>query len=266
MEHTITQLLAKLGHHPVRKSGKEHIYHSPLRDHDHTPSFTVDDTLGVYYDHGTGKGGDYNHLAVQLGQQKAAKRPRKNFAVKLPNYLVEQVTDIGHNPETIQYLTQRGLWKQRHKLKEVHYYVQDEKKNCKHFSATGWQNDHGAWEVRNKYFKGCLGKKGITTLQGCPERLCLFDSYLDYLSWQHDNPNDNPTIIVLNSINHLSNALKTISTHVTITTYFDHNCPGRAATKQVLQTIPTATDGSTIYKGFNDYNDYRAAVFQVHKS
>src|SRR3546814_1350866 len=56
-EVSLVDLLSRLGHEPARRSRKELIYLSMLRDNDTSPSLSVNDQLGVWYDHGLGKGG-----------------------------------------------------------------------------------------------------------------------------------------------------------------------------------------------------------------
>src|SRR5690606_21502800 len=48
---SITAMLARLGHSPAYKSGKELFYHSMLRE-EKTPSFCVNEELDIWYDHG----------------------------------------------------------------------------------------------------------------------------------------------------------------------------------------------------------------------
>ena len=53
--------------------------------------------------------------------------------------------------------------------------------------AAGWLNEAGGWEVRNKYFKGCLGQKAISFIPGHQKELCVFEGYINYLSWKTEN-------------------------------------------------------------------------------
>jgi len=180
---SLAGLLTRLGHHPLRKSGKEQQYISMLRDSDTNPSFSVDDGLGVWYDHGAGKGGNiidfglayWPNLSfkevlekiVEVSETPIIAQPAENLrkrrhALKVPHYHIEDIKELGNNPAITEYLKQRGVWETAQgRLKEIYYYVEDEKKLRKHFFAAGWQNEIGGWEVRNKYFKGCLGHKGM---------------------------------------------------------------------------------------------------------
>jgi len=47
-------LLASIGCRPVKKTGNEYLFLSPLRNNDTTPSFSVNEDLGCWYDHGSG--------------------------------------------------------------------------------------------------------------------------------------------------------------------------------------------------------------------
>jgi hypothetical protein len=52
---------------PVRKSGKEWIYHSPLRN-DKNPSFSVNIEKNLWHDLATNEGGDVISLAAELNR------------------------------------------------------------------------------------------------------------------------------------------------------------------------------------------------------
>lgn len=52
--------------------------------------------------------------------------------------------------------------------------------------AIGFPNASGGYEVRNKYFKGCIAPKGITHIRqtGEPKTTCyVFEGFMDYLSF-----------------------------------------------------------------------------------
>lgn len=275
-------LLARLGYQPAKPGGRELLYRSMLRDGDRTPSFSVNDALGVWYDHGTGKGGNvidfglayWPDLTFKDVVQKiweVAQQPvptvavslqpagRRRRAQKLPHYQVEEVKSLCNNPQIRHYLENRGvLHLAKGRLQEVYYVVEDEKHQRKHFFAAGHQNELGGWEVRNKYFKGCLGKKALTIIIECDaRRVVLFEGYFDYLGWLHEHPEDKPSIIVLNSLSLLEAAMKVAMRYPQIDCFFDHDKPGRQATRTLLKALPYASDRSAIYKGHHDYNDKR---------
>jgi len=53
----LVDYLAQLGHHSRRIRRDDHWYLSPFRE-EKTPSFKVNKRLNLWFDHGTGKGGD----------------------------------------------------------------------------------------------------------------------------------------------------------------------------------------------------------------
>jgi hypothetical protein len=275
----LVDLLARLGYKPVKPSGKELIYVSMLRDSDITPSFSVDDRLSVWYDHGLGKGGNiidfaqayWQHLSFQEVLEKIVAvcnteitangfandaRSRKRSPVKIPHYEVEDVRDIGNNTSITEYLKSRGIWQAAQgRIHEVYYYVEDQKKQRKNFFAAGWQNEFGSWEVRNLYFKGCLGRKAITFIEGDENKLSVFEGYLNYLSWLTENPFSWDAILVLNTTSLLEAATRKAREFNDVSLYFDRDQSGYQASIDFIQAVPNAVDCSTQYLNFNDYND-----------
>lgn len=271
---SIVDLLARLGYKPLPRHGREKVYISMIRDNDTSPSFSVNDDLGVWFDHGLRKGGnvidfglaywkdlDFNQVVEKIRSVcmvepdvKRTGRPRK--PVKVPNYIVEQVKDIGTHPAITGYLKSRGIFEQaKQYLCEVYYFVEDEKGQRKNYFAAGWQNENKGWEVRNKYFKGCHGSKAITFIQGHQKNVCVFEGSINFLSWRLENPHRDDSIIVLNSLTLLQQGIERAKAFSAIDIYFDRDKGGLTATKDFIKALPYATDRSSVYDGFNDYND-----------
>ncbi len=286
---SIVWLLSRLGFQPVKKSGKEHFYLSMLRKSDTMPSFTVNDHLGVWYDHGSGEGGNVIDLCMKLwtptefhvvlqrladlsgiSEDIAVRKTLPQFSrprlpKKVQNYEVQEVKNLGNNYSITKYLKQRGVWEVGFGLKEVYYYVENEKKQRKHFFSAGWQNENGGWEVRNPYFKGCLGRKGLTLIPGFGDHIHIFEGYMDFLSWKFENRGANDSILVLNSIALLEAAIRRTKSYQSISIYFDFDTAGREATKKFLTAVPAATDCSNVYYGYQDYNQKIQAENQVQE-
>jgi len=280
---SIVDLLARLGFHPLPRHGKEKTYRSMLRDDDNTPSFSVNDALGVWYDHGTGKGGNiidfglafWKTINLQEVVQKinevceqAILLPREDrrprTPVKMPFYKVEELKPIGTHVAITNYLKSRGVFEvAKNFLKEVYYFIQDDKGGGKHYFAAGWKNEHGGWEVRNRYFKGCIGHKGITFIDGHPKNVAVFEGYLDYLSWKTENPSADQSIIVLNSLAMIRTAVGKAKAFSSIDVYFDKDKQGIQHTRELIRSLPYATDRSKAYDGFNDYNDKLKSLLKV---
>jgi len=139
---SLVDLLARLGFQPLRTAGKELLYLSMIRNNDTKPSFTVNEQLGVWYDHGLGKGGNiidfglaYWKMPFQevlekimqvIGQQIPVKVPqerlRKRSAVKIPHYEIQEIKELGNNPAITEYLQRRCVWEAAQgRLSEEYY-------------------------------------------------------------------------------------------------------------------------------------------------
>jgi DNA primase len=285
---SLVDLLARLGHAPAYRSGKELFYRSMLRQ-ENTPSLSVDDKLDVWFDHGgpnaSGiKGGNvidfglaYWHpitfpevldkigalMAMashtSLPDDSREKRPRQ-LAARVANYRIEAIKELGRHPAITRYLKSRGIWEAAQgKVKEVYYTIAGGPKQGRRFFSAGWQNELGAWELRNRIgnrdFKACLGRKAVTVVPGNPEHLSLFEGYMDYLSWLTDNPQATDTVLVLNSVNLIQAAIAKASSFASINVYFDRDKAGQTALQTLQAAIPQAEDGSPVYSRHKDYNE-----------
>ncbi len=278
---SIIDLLAKLGYKPAKKYGREQFYYSMLRESDTKPSFSVNDELGVWFDHGTRKGGNivdfglaywkqlgFNEVIEKLREicslTNEPKRQRPRRPVKIPHYIIEETRDLGTHPAITDYLKSRGVFEvAKSCLSEVYYYVEHQKGTVKHFFAAGWLNENRGWEVRNKYFKGCLGHKAISVITGHPKNAALFEGYINYLSWRTENPQADHSIIVLNTLALLSAGIAKAKEFSCLDVFFDRDQPGLLATQELIRALPYATDRSRAYEGFNDYNDKIVAELKL---
>ena len=270
---SLNDLLSKLGFHSARKSHKEHFYFSMLRDNDTKPSFCVNDELGVWYDHGTGKGGNiidfglayWKNLSfpevIEKIQEVSGSIPvirsgRPRMPVKIPHYIVEDCKEIGTHPAITEYLKNRCIFEpSKANLKEVYYYVQDGKGDRKYFFAAGWKNENGSWEVRNKYFKGCLGHKGISFIPGHEKNAVVFEGFVNYLSWLQVNPDATESSIILNSLSLIKAGIAKAKLFSSVDLYLDRDQPGHQASREFIRALPYAADRSAVYDGYNDFND-----------
>lgn len=277
---SIITLLAAIGHQPVRYIGKEAYYLSPLHAENHA-SFTVDDEKGGWYDHSDGRGGTIIDLGLCLWPQlsfpevleEIARRtnidaaikadyiptPPKPRPVKVPNYHILEIRDLGANHAISNYLAQRGIDSTPGSLlKEVYYYIEDEQKRRKNFFAVGWQNETGAWEIsstdRRKF---CLGHKAISFIPGDKKQLAVFEGMFDYLSWLAEHPFAKNSALVLNSVALLPSGISKAKEFAKIELYFDHDPAGRKATLAFQLALPQSIDRSDVYQGYNDYNEKR---------
>jgi len=285
----LVDTLSRLGYEPLRKSGGELFYLSMLRDNDSAPSFCVNKKAGLWYDHGMGKGGNVIDFAVHFWPNLTFKEaveelikvsgnsvneiqgrpfvPRQTeLILHLPSYIIRESKELGGNKSISNYLQGRGVMDvSANHLKELYYSVKLKDGTRREMFAAGWQNELGGWEVRNAYFKGCLGKKAMSFISGNPETIVLFEGMLDFLSWKKLSPLQDASVLVLNSLSFLDSAIQRAGKYRTIELFFDHDSAGKKATMLALSQLPQAVDQSAKYEGYNDFNEKLTAMIHAEK-
>ena len=184
-------------------------------------------------------------LFLLLGKNTTPQRP--------PSIVVERVQPL-ETSALLDYLTERGIDPDTARVhcSEVHYRVAD-----KFYFATGFCNDNGGWELRNRYFKGCTSK-APTTRRGDYPTCLVFEGFMDYLSFLtlKRNPTPPHNIVVLNSVMNLAKAVPFIASHERVYTYLDNDEAGRKATTELKEACRNLSDQSVYYRPHNDLNDY----------
>lgn len=143
---------------------------------------------------------------------------------------------------------------------EVYY-----KHNGKPYFAIAFGNEQGGYELRNKYFKGCFAPKAVTAIQNGTTSCCLFEGFMDYLSYmvlkQRNNPA--PSIIkerdyfILNSTGNTPKLLDRLARYEQIYCYLDNDEAGMRTTIDIQQRYGVkVSDQSVHYRGYKDLNDY----------
>ncbi len=244
----IADYLQTLGYLPVKRQGNNLWYKSPLRE-EADASFKVNTELNRWYDFGIGKGGNIIALASELyrsdnvpylleciakhtSYQHTVNHTPSSFgrqSVSEPMYRHLQVTELS-SPALLSYLNERGINFElaKRKCRELRF----ENKGKPYF-AIGFPNMAGGYEVRNRYFKGCVAPKDITHIrqQGESRSMCyLFEGFMDYLSFLTIRVKNNPQCprltmqdyVILNSVSNLAKAraywLTTPESAVSLTT------------------------------------------------
>lgn len=255
----ISVILDKLKLIPQRKNGHKWLYFSAFRK-EKTPSLWVDTKANLWCDFGDAKwkGGDGIHLVrAYLDSENEscavsdALRWLKNMTGFIPD--IKPVHDPADTPtekslvlkhtkalsyeKLIEYGCSRGIPKnllQKHFEQACIYNT----KSQKNFYALSMRNDRKGYELRNPYFKGCIGKKYITFIRGAepkPEGINIFEGAFDYLSviaQQDGKPLKNDTMI-LHSLCNLKKATAYIKNYGyrNCFTWMDNDVPGKEATQ-----------------------------------
>ncbi len=279
----LADFLSHLGHEPASRKGTRLWYKSPLRQ-EHTPSFKVDTSLNCWYDFGLGKGGNIIDLAAEIYQSTdlhylkcciansypvaSVQTVASSFAQRhsAPSMERLEVVPLEHRA-LVGYLQQRGIPAHIAKAncKEAHYSA-----NGKLYFAVAFGNVSGGWELRNKYFKGCRGRKDISYLpwsrDGPSTECAVFEGFIDYLSALTLGIITGNDVVVLNSVVNDNKAIPYLNGYTAINCYLDNDNAGRTALTELTAIYgSTVIDRSTLYSGFNDLNDFLVkSIFQNH--
>ena len=270
----LAAFLSRLGHEPAVRKGTRLWYKSPLRQ-EQTPSFKVDTALNCWYDFGLGKGGNIIDLAAELyqstdlrylmrciansypvpsAQTVASSYPQRHSAPSMERF---EVVPLEHRA-LVAYLQERGIPAHIAKANcnEAHYSVND-----KSYFAVAFENVSGGWELRNRYFKSCRGRKDISYLSwardGPSAECAVFEGFIDYLSALTLDIISGADAIILNSVVNVNKAVPYLRNYTVINCFRDNDNAGQTALAELTAIYgSTMIDRSTLYSEFNDLNEY----------
>ena len=276
----LADYLQSLGYTPVKQQGRSLWYKSPLRN-ETDASLKVNTELNQWYDFGIGKGGNIIALAAELYHSEKVAYLLERIAERTP-YIRPATFSFGeqktHNSRfqgvqvgelsslaLIDYLRGRGINIElaKRECKELRF-----EHNGKPYFAIGFPNISGGYELRNRYFKGCLAPKDITHIrqQGEQRDVCyLFEGFMDYLSFLTIRVNNNPEeprtseqdYMVLNSVTNLSKAEQLLRPYTRIGSFLDNDQAGQRAYENLKKMFGNRLqDMSHHYAGHKDLNDY----------
>ena len=276
----LADYLQSLGYTPVKQQGKSLWYKSPLRN-ETDASFKVNTELNQWYDFGIGKGGNIIALAAELYHSDNVAYLLERIAERTPyirpasfsfgkqqtsNHSFEDIK-VGELsfPALIDYLRGRGININlaKRECKELRYEYEG-----KTYFVVGFPNISGSYELRNRYFKGCLAPKDITHIrqQGEPRAACyIFEGFMDYLSYLTIRVNNHPEeprieaqdYMVLNSVTNLSKAERLLRPYSRICCFLDNDQAGQTAVESLKKIFgDRLRDMSKHYAEHKDLNDY----------
>lgn len=280
----LASFLSQLGHEPTARKGTRLWYKSPLRQ-EHTPSFKVETTLNCWYDFGLGRGGNIIDLAAEMYQSTDLRYLMRCIADSCPVLSVQtvassflcgakrqgrlaprhsapsmerfEVVPLEHRT-LVAYLKERGVPAHiaKAKCREAHYSV-----NGKTYFAAAFENVSGGWELRNRYFKGCRGRKDISYLPWArddPSTECaVFEGCTDYLSALTLGIISGADAVILNSVVNVNKAVPYLKGYAAINCYLDNDVAGQTALTELTAMYgSTVIDRSILYSEFNDLNEY----------
>ena len=268
----LADFLARLGHEPVRRSGNELWYIAPYRG-ERTPSFRVNVAKQLWYDFGLGKGGDIFTLTGEfigsgdfMEQVKfIAETARVPFAaMEKPQFLPKPSEPVFEGVEAVpllrspltDYLAERGIpyAVASHYCCRLNYGVRG-----KRYFAVGFPNVAGGFEIRSRFFKGCVPPKDVSSVktENTTADVCsVFEGFMDFLSAATLGL-ETGDCLVLNSVSNVEKAMKHLDAYGRINCFLDRDEAGRG-TLDVLgkRYCGRVCDRSALYDGCKDLNEY----------
>lgn len=274
-EIPLSEFLSRLGHEPAAQKGNALWYSAPYRE-ERTPSFQVNVRKNVWYDFGLGRGGDIFTLAgefigsdefrVQAGfiseiwggkTDTAAVRPKSPSPEIQPweEACFENVERRSlYHKALLGYLDERGITSDvaLPNCEEVRFRLRG-----KRYFAIGFRNVSGGFELRNRFFKGCIPPKDISCIFNGSATCNLYEGFMDYLSWQMLGLGSYEDHVILNSVSLLARSFGYLDKYERINCYLDNDPAG----KRTLDTLRARyagkiTDCSGRYEKYKDLNEY----------
>lgn len=265
---SLVDFLHHLGYDPTGRDSKGLWFYAPYRN-ERKPSFHVNPRKGVWFDFGTGEGGDIFTLVglvsgktdfIEQAQYIAEKmnmpieQPYKPMPfVEEPTFENVEVSRL-ESPSLLRYLEQRGIPKeiaQRHSV-QVNYEL-----HGKRYYAIGFENDAHGYELRNPFFKGSYPPKYITHIANGNSRCNVFEGFIDFLSAVRLGYNDGNDSVVLNSVANVRKAIPVLAEYPLILCYLDNDTAGRAAVARLRREFgDRVSDKSALYPDHKDLNDF----------
>lgn len=280
---SIIDFLDKEGIKPAKTRGNAYWYLSPFRN-ERTPSFKVSRKDNMWYDYGTQEGGDLVELAKRIynkasvsgalaaisSKEIASVGKATETAIDAREYTVTKMNDIRLLPlrsnALLSYFNTRRVDTTIGKMycREIHYKIEQ-----KHYYGIAFGNLSDGYEVRNPYFKGCIGHKDITliahTFNEWQDGCLVFEGFMDFLSYLTlvmrkdrrfviESPCD---YMILNSVANLKRALQYLDRYTHIHCFLDNDHAGRKTVETIMGLYEyRVTDESFRYVEYKDVNDY----------
>ncbi len=270
---SLVEFLNQLGYQPTGRDSKGLWFYAPYRS-ERKPSFHVNPRRNLWFDFGTGAGGDIFSLAGEMSGETDFLRQADYIAEKMrlpvaksykPTPFVEEPTfenvEVSRleSPVLLRYLADRGIPKDIAQRYCVHV---DYEFHGKRYYAVGFHNNADGYELRNVFFKGSYPPKHITHIANGNARCNVFEGFIDFLSAERLGCNDGLDTIVLNSVSNLQKAIPALGDYTVIQCYLDNDTAGRAALARLQREFgEKVMDKSALYPNHKDLNDYLMSLY-----
>ena len=280
--YPIVEYLERKGIKPVRKTPTYALYRSPLRKETH-PSFKVNTEKNLWIDYGEGRGGSIIDLCMRMEGCTLSEAIRRLGQNAPDDGTYSSLNDfVPNNPQPVmvangarrlieisdtlpphfqEYLTKVrciNLEKAMPFLKCISYEVRS-----RLYQAIGFANLSGGYELRDdKTFKGTIAPKDITPIfTDRAEPVCIFEGFMDFLSFLSMNEEITNHCLVMNSVSNVARTIRYLNDrHLThIRAFLDNDEAGWMAVQDFIKAGFHVEDMNIHYKDFKDLNEYHVS-------
>lgn len=266
--------LASLGYNPNKIIRDDYWYLSPLHE-ERTASFKVNRGRNIWFDHGTGQGGNLVDFATHFFKCELAEvlSKIKSGSRTAPNSIKTESFRLTAEPaNTIQIIRVDEAIKDLFLLRYLSHRAIDQtvaQNFCKQvlyenagkrFTAIGFKNNCGGYELRSENFKGSSSPKYVSWLNNRADNITVFEGFFDFLTWRSINTPrqaNSTNILVLNSLSFFTRSLLLQEKHQRIHLYLDNDVAGKKCVMEVQKRNHVKViDESRLYRDFKDLNDW----------
>ena len=278
----LVDYLQLLGHAPVRTSGSQYWYLSPLRK-ESTPSFKINNRLNEWYDFGISEGGGIIELVMMLYRTSGVSEGLRLIAEQtgaapplcphchsaVADSVNERMKDVTvrplSHPALLSYLRSRNIDAEsaRTFCKEIHYEL-----HRRHYFSIAFGNISGGYEMRNPYYKGCIGKKDISVVGHAPEtkqkHVCVYEGFMDFLSYRTLQKGGDTAVciqvpcdhLIMNTVGNLKKTLQALDGYEYIHCYLDNDLAGQKTVETIAGLYGIGVINEAVrYAEYKDLND-----------
>ncbi|MDB5159430.1 MAG: primase [Mucilaginibacter sp.] len=270
--------LAGLGFVPSERHsrGKYYAFISPFRPGEHTPSFKIEKGTNHWVDFGKADGktnGNIIDFGVSyfnctvteflgnLNNNLALPQVIHSTPPKQKEVLKVLTSRPLKNKNLLTYLAGRAIAKNVAEAwcKEVDYILYK-----RTYTAIGFRNDQGGWDLRNPVNKhASVPKHFRSILPGGARTIHVFEGFMDFLSFLSVptfRAREPMAYLVLNSVHLFERAIPIMDGYETVKLYLDHDDTGRKITQQAIILGSKYQDQSKLYSGYKDMNEYLVSL------
>lgn len=278
----LVDYLQSLGYVPVKVRGNDYWYLSPLRE-EKTASFKIDRKLNLWYDHGSGQGGDlidfgtlyYKcsisalltrlsghtfsfHPPIITSGRQLLPMPSADEKKEAEGSKIVILSSRELNEKALlDYLQSRSIPLEvaSRFCKEVEFLLYGKQQK-----AIGFPNNSGGYELRSGSFKGSSSPKDITFVDNKAEGIAVFEGFFNFLSFctiNRDKITPLTNCLILNSLSFFEKSRSLMEQYPKVYLMLDRDNSGRNCTQKALQWSKNKyIDRSDFYSGHKDLSDW----------